>query len=51
MPIVARLPISYPLPNVDELVVRIASLAVGKDRIDAQVELVEQNVVLVEQAV
>lgn len=51
VPIVARLPLSYPVPNVDELVVRIASLAVGKDRIDAQVELVEQNVVLVEQAV
>ena len=43
MPIVARLPISYPLPNVDDLTVRIASLAVGTDRIDAQLEFVDTD--------
>ena len=42
VPIVARLPLTYPVPNVEELTLRVAALAVGSDRIDAQVELIER---------
>lgn len=41
VPMVAKLPLTYPVPNVDELSLRVAALAVGSDRIDAQIEFVE----------
>lgn len=44
MPIVARLPITYPVPRVADLTVRVAGLAVSTDRIDAQLEFVDDDV-------
>lgn len=41
VPVVAKLPVTYPVPNVEDLMVRIAALAVTSDRIDAQLEFVD----------
>ena len=43
VPIVAKLPITYPVPRVDDLTVRVAALAVSNDRIDAQLEFVDDD--------
>ncbi|MEZ5383398.1 MAG: hypothetical protein R2754_16570 [Microthrixaceae bacterium] len=45
VPISFKLPLIYPLdvPDADDLAIRVATLAVGADRIDAQLEFVDHD--------